>query len=652
MGKKWLYVFIVLATIVGFIPVAPVLATGQSFFPLDEVNVTPTYTGTYSATWKDVDVSAHVPVGTTGVIVHAVGHGTFALRMNGSTDDRAPWIGYYNAGPATYDDVHTWAMVGVDANRIFESKGRTSDNVTLFLCGYTTSSGVNFFTNGYNKSTASTAGWVDVDCSSEAPGAIGLIFEVYNSEYDAMTSNFVERDFGIRKNGSADARTNHVSSHNCHTVIIGCDTSQLVEQYIEDTDTDIYLVGYVTSGAVFNTNAVDVSIGAAAWTNLTALAAGMMGFYEITNGTTRYEYGLRMDGNPATLRTHVRGRAWGAVEAVSQIVEGYVENVAVDFFEVGYATVADPPVIITRPATNVAMTAAQLNSSLTSDGGQACDVRFGYDTVTHAANFAAYTWITPWVENTYVAGNTPWVGITGITAGTGYFFNVQVRNDGGTSTGTEASFTTGAALYPPSELQLHPQPTEIGIAWTIGVGSTHTLVRAKQDSYPTGTADGEQVYFSTGSSTLYSDLEPGETWFFKVWGYATGVGYSTDNITAVVTTLASYAPRDPIPEPNEPSGWSTGGDESGMTNFPGYQIINNVADQIDMDRGNIWLGCAFLFSTVLGLLVWRLSHSMFMAGAAVVVGGVWGWVSGLIPLVFMFMFILIAVAIIFTRERA
>jgi hypothetical protein len=138
-------------------------------------------------------------------------------------------------------------MCGVDADHIFEVNAPAS--ATVYLVGYT-KTGVTFNTNGVDKSLGTTDAWVDTDCSTEAPSAVGLIFECQNN-YSASGK------FGWRKNGSTDDRTFGYSLH--EWIIIGCDDNRVCEQQVDDTSMDSWLIGYVTDGATFNTNGVDKS---------------------------------------------------------------------------------------------------------------------------------------------------------------------------------------------------------------------------------------------------------------------------------------------------------------------------------------------------------------------------------------------------------
>jgi hypothetical protein len=297
----------------------------QTFFPIDPVEVTPGTAGS----WQDVDASGSVPAGATGVILHCVDTSSNAyalgLRKNGSTDDR-----YSNI-----KGTHCWAAIGVDANRVFEAYVGSTSYIDIYLVGYTIS-GVTFFTNAYNKSLSSTGNWYDIDCATEAPSAVGLVWEFVG------TTAYNDYAYGFRKNGSTDNRTGTTRLHYGFGAIIGCDASQICEGYIANTAVDFYLLGYITDGAAFNTNATDISLGSTgSWLDLTALpATANMGFIEV-NSSSIYSYGLRKNGSSEDIYYDATRHPWGIIECdASQVIEGKIENTYVDFFVVGYSTAA------------------------------------------------------------------------------------------------------------------------------------------------------------------------------------------------------------------------------------------------------------------------------------------------------------------------
>lgn len=303
----------------------------QTFHSITPVEVTPGALG-----WQDVDCSAYIPVGATGVIVHCLNNSfgelrAIGLRKNGSTDDRTQLMNTYS---------HFWAMIGVDGSRVFQAKvGDTTDN-DIYLIGYTTT-GVTFKTNADDMSLGATGAWTSIDCSTEAPSATGVIFEVATP---------AGHEFGLRKNGSGDDRHQIVSRH--LWAIIGCDNSQIIEGYIEHTDVDFFLVGYVTDGATFKTNADDMSLGATGvYTDIDCSVEApnaIMIFMEVATATA-YFFGLRENGQSGgyyDTYLYAYKHPWAFVKCDgSQVIEGKISNVALDFFLVGYAEPAAAPPI-------------------------------------------------------------------------------------------------------------------------------------------------------------------------------------------------------------------------------------------------------------------------------------------------------------------
>ena len=199
-------------------------------------------------TWLDRDVSAYVPVGATGVIVQfeetTGSYLQYAVRKKGSTDT---WMLAQNTATTNQ---HGFLMTGLDANRVFELYTEATTTKT-YLIGYTMA-GVTFFTNAKNYSLGSTASWQDLDISGDtAPDtAIGALFTVQTG------GNY---NFGLRKKGSTDELYNEIKTNKSITALIGVDANQVAQHKIAHTDVDCYLTGYVTSGVVLFTNAVDKS---------------------------------------------------------------------------------------------------------------------------------------------------------------------------------------------------------------------------------------------------------------------------------------------------------------------------------------------------------------------------------------------------------
>lgn len=319
----------------------------QTFYPITPTEITVSV----ADEWVEMDASELIPSDATGVILHyfnATVTTNIGFRKNGSTDDRSQWVAV---------SAHSWAMIGVDANGIFQAYLGDVTYMHIFVVGYT-KLGVTFFTNAHDKSLDSILSWRGIDCSAQAPNnAVGLIFEVVcTTAYDI---------FGLRKNGSSDNRYYSAQyGHSCFSAVIGCDENQICEGYIEFAVIDFYLVGYITDGVTFNLNATDLSLSTTdEWLDLTALPdeRPVMGIIEVCS-SDRYNYGLRGDGSTEVGFLRVAEHAWAVIECADRIIEGKIENTGVDFFLVGYAVVEWTGKIsgVTNPAKIMGVDAANI----------------------------------------------------------------------------------------------------------------------------------------------------------------------------------------------------------------------------------------------------------------------------------------------------
>jgi parallel beta-helix repeat protein len=209
--------------------------------------------------WENVDVSAYVPAGATGVILRsgrtpgvlewflASGPGDFkyAVRKRGSSDTwmRDKVEGSYG------QHLH---LIGLDATRMFQFY-REHSSIDLHLLGYTMA-GVEYFTDSVDKSLTVAGSWQDIDISADtgADTAIGAIVAVATYEHEL---------FGVRPKGSSDDLYYQTFDYDaCTFAVVGVDENEVFQMKIESTNTDAYLVGYVTRGAVFFTDMPNVSV--------------------------------------------------------------------------------------------------------------------------------------------------------------------------------------------------------------------------------------------------------------------------------------------------------------------------------------------------------------------------------------------------------
>ena len=292
-------------------------------------------TGLSTGAWTTKDISAFLPGGTTGVtgiMLHYVnigsGRNAVGWRKNGSSDNRTGTMTGYSQGNA---------FVGVDGSNQFQYYIGHSD-VKIWFVGYFKSEAV-FFTNATNKTPGVTGSYQTIDISADtgADTAIAAMFEIDASGGD----NFM----GIRKKGSTDDRYHYFSLRH-GGAIIGVDASEQLEAKINSTNMKIYLVGFITSGATFNTNATDYSLGSTgAYADLSALPEGATGgFFEVYSTAYDLAASLRENGAGEDLYQNPVDVCHLAVKCdANRLVEGKIESTNVDFWLLGYGTQEEPP---------------------------------------------------------------------------------------------------------------------------------------------------------------------------------------------------------------------------------------------------------------------------------------------------------------------
>ena len=292
----------------------------QTFFPITPVEVTPAV----GDSWEDVDVSAHIPVGATGVILHVVNKASapqqacnYGLRKNGSTDDHP------NRSTNVYE--HFWAAIGVDANRVFECYVEATDKFEIWLEGYT-AAGVTFFDNGIHQDGPGTV-WADWDLSVSCPGAVGIILEVTGK---AMS-------YGAQCKGSAD---NRFAKGYHYFAVVKCDASQVIEIYGNQYFVDLYVVGYITDGVTLFTDLPDYSLDSTYfWADMDISGDcpnSVMAFIQVY-GVGGMAYGLRKDIGH-TFFQDTWGLEWGIIAVDSNhVLQGNIARDDVDFFLTGSA---------------------------------------------------------------------------------------------------------------------------------------------------------------------------------------------------------------------------------------------------------------------------------------------------------------------------
>ena len=304
-------------------------------------------TGISTGSFQDVDLDSFVtvPTGATGAIIDihnpSASDYTAGARANGSTDNRTTTHG---------NNSWTRLAVKLDANKIVEVYiSNTAQKVYVrdFFGDEAT-----FFTNGVAKSPASSGSWLDCNISGDTGGdtAIAGVFQMF--------SVGGSRTFGMRKNGSTDARLQTMDNS---MIVIGVDGSEICEQQTNDTDADNYLMAYVVDQATFDTNATDKSTATTgSYQDVDTLDSGKShGLYEIY-ATAAADAWMRRKGETDDIYDQPAfNHAWTLVKGdASRIVQGKISATTTDFFRIGQFDAASSGVTGTIAVTLAAFTSA------------------------------------------------------------------------------------------------------------------------------------------------------------------------------------------------------------------------------------------------------------------------------------------------------
>jgi len=212
--------------------------------------VTPTNITPSTGSWLDVDVSAYVGAdagSVAGVVLEIINTGaeySFGVRNNGSTDT------YYRIQE---DTGHEWVYIGVDSNNIFEANIENAA-VQIWLHGYCTTAEAFFKTNGVDVTPGTQDAWIDVDLTAQADGSDTILCAFFLVDESGAT-----RNFGMRENGSTDARLALHNSGDLGGAAMSVDAGEIVEIYADGSSTDFIFVGYLKDNFTSFANAKDYS---------------------------------------------------------------------------------------------------------------------------------------------------------------------------------------------------------------------------------------------------------------------------------------------------------------------------------------------------------------------------------------------------------
>jgi len=172
--------------------------------------------------------------------------------------------------------------------------------------------------------------------------------------------------------------------------------------------------------------------------------------------TCEFEYGTSTSYGKTVACSTLPGSGTSAV-SVSASLSGLSANTPYDFrisatnatgtskgLNETFKTLPNAPTVVTGSASSIAQTTATLNATVNPNGGNVTECEFEYGTSTSYGSTASCSSL-PGSGTSAVAVSAP---LTGLTANTTYHFRTSTTNAGGTSKGSDATFTTPAPVAP------------------------------------------------------------------------------------------------------------------------------------------------------------------------------------------------------------
>ena len=276
--------------------------------------------------WVTYNLSGIVPSNATGVILNygqsAGTQNIILVRSTGSTFSALP-------GAVTGASEQTVLYSGIDSNLNIEVYTQASATNSLWVLGYFTSYDGGLFTNPIQQSATTSSTWTSYD------------FSVYGSTTAVAAIIYLPYYNGaVRINGSTDTFGNgNESAPGARYHIVGLDASKICQIFTSGSQLP-YLVGFITSGFVWNTNAIlRTPSTAGSFQPLTARSNAIGYLYNLNSPTTKYNYSLcstAVSGYAPNLANP--GQLTGQMPSGGAQAQINIQNTALAVYELGYFT--------------------------------------------------------------------------------------------------------------------------------------------------------------------------------------------------------------------------------------------------------------------------------------------------------------------------
>lgn len=186
--------------------------------------------------------------------------------------------------------------------------------------------------------------WIDYDLDTYIASLPADVTGVHVRLINVHSSTWYE--FGIRKNGSTDARYQDLAPQDHTEAAVGVDSNKIFEMRIESpSNYDAFIIGYYRSDTVFLTNAVGKYNSAGSWVDVSIAsdtgantAIGVILEFE-NRFSSAFNGGARKNGstdNRTGPMTEYDSRTAIVGVDASEIYEQYVSNLGLYVYVTGY----------------------------------------------------------------------------------------------------------------------------------------------------------------------------------------------------------------------------------------------------------------------------------------------------------------------------
>ena len=196
---------------------------------------------TRNATFVSVDLSSHVPEGTTCAIVRVQNQysgGRAFYRATGSSAELFERRYMHN---------NSTIFMKLDGSRTFECKAWNHTKTRIFVIGYLTNdSGMKTDPTAINPTRNS---WQTEDLSADAPASAE--YAIIRYQYSAAAA--ISYKFDVRKVGSSEDMTKDVTNL-ASDQLVELNGSDEIQVFVEHANAEAYIVGYTEASVPTNPN--------------------------------------------------------------------------------------------------------------------------------------------------------------------------------------------------------------------------------------------------------------------------------------------------------------------------------------------------------------------------------------------------------------